>query len=101
MSLANAYTKPGDVAQLRLDGKEFTAVPSSPPFSMKINAPVLYKLRGDIPAGTMKLAQYSLSAKAPVELHVEEATNPELYDMTEGEAHFLFTSMFGVELKCL
>lgn len=88
MSLTNAYTKPGDVAQLRLNSKELTAIPSSPPFSMKINVPVLYKLRGDIPAGTMKLPQYSLSAKAPVELHVEEATNPELYAVTEGQPHF-------------
>ncbi|XP_024358157.1 fruit protein pKIWI502 [Physcomitrium patens] len=83
--LENAYVKPGNIAQIRLDGKELTAVPSSPPFSMKINMPVLYKLRGDIPAGMIKLPQFSLSVKAPVEIHVEEASNPELYTVSEGQ----------------
>ena len=87
MALKSAYLKPGNVAQVRLDGKEVKAVPSSPPFSLKINAPVLYKLRGDIPAGTMKMPQFSLSVKAPVELHIDEATNPELYTVTEGKPH--------------
>lgn len=77
--------RPGNVAQIRLNGQELKAVPSSSPFSSKINEPVLYKLRGDIPAGTMKLPQYSLSVKAPVELHVDEATNAELYAVTEGK----------------
>ena len=85
VALENAYMKPGNVAQIRLNGKELKAVPSSPPFSAKINVPVLYKLRGDIPAGTMKLPQFSLSVKAPIELHVDEATNPELYAVTEGK----------------
>ncbi|KAG0621303.1 hypothetical protein M758_3G009700 [Ceratodon purpureus] len=85
VALENAYMKPGNVAQIRLNGKELKAVPSSPPFSAKINVPVLYKLRGDIPAGTMKLPQFSLSVKAPIELHVDEATNPELYAVTEGQ----------------
>jgi len=85
VTLENAYMRPGNVAQIRLNGQELKAVPSSPPFSSKINEPVLYKLRGDIPAGTMKLPQYSLSVKAPVELHVDEATNAELYAVTEGQ----------------
>lgn len=95
VALEIAYTRPGNVAQVRLNGQEVKAVPSSRPFSMKINLPVLYKLRGDIPAGTMKLPQFSLSVKAPIELHVDEATNAELYAVTEGEsgaAFFLFAS---------
>lgn len=85
VSLENAYTKPGQAALVRLNGKELKAVPSCSPFSDEINAPVLYKLRGDIPAGTTKLPAYSLSVKANLELHVEEATTPELYNIAEGE----------------
>lgn len=85
VSLENAYTKPGQAALVRLNGKELKAVPSCSPFSDEINATVLYKLRGDIPAGTTKLPAYSLSVKANLELHVEESTTPELYNVAEGE----------------
>lgn len=83
VALGSAYMKPGNVAQVRLNGEELKVVPSSPPFSMKSNDPVLYKLRGDIPASIMKLPQFSLSMKAPMELHVDKATNPKLYSVTE------------------
>lgn len=90
MALESAYSRPGNVAQVRLNGQEVKAVPSSSPFSAKINEPVLYKLRGDIPAGTMKLPQFSLSVKSPIELHVDQATNSELFAVTEGASFLHF-----------
>lgn len=89
VALDKAYVKPGQPVQVKLDGKEMKCAVSSPPFSEKLNVAVLYKLRGDIPAGTTKLPQYSLSVKAPFDLHVEEATSPELYNVIEGKFYSL------------
>jgi len=91
VALDKAYTKPGQIVQLRMGEKEARVAVSSPPFSQDINVPVLYKLRGDIPAGTTKLPQFSLSVKACLDLHVEEASAPEFFNLIEGYySHFFF-----------
>ncbi|CAM6017319.1 unnamed protein product [Sphagnum balticum] len=85
VALDKAYTKPGQIVQLRMGEKEARVAVSSPPFSQDINVPVLYKLRGDIPAGTTKMPQFSLSVKACLDLHVEEASAPEFFNLIEGQ----------------
>ncbi|KAL2651045.1 hypothetical protein R1flu_019173 [Riccia fluitans] len=81
-----AYRKAGQLAQVRIGEEVLTGVTcSSSPFSNVVNDPVLYKIRGDIPAGTTKLPQYSLSAKAPLDLHVTEAESPALFNLKEGD----------------
>ncbi len=90
VALDKAYTKPGQIVQLRMGEKEARVAVSSPPFSQDINVPVLYKLRGDIPAGTTKMPQFSLSVKACLDLHVEEASAPEFFNLIEGCYSHLF-----------
>ncbi|GJP86331.1 hypothetical protein CLOP_g16366 [Closterium sp. NIES-67] len=66
-----AYTKPGQTVLARLpEGEAVSTYVSSPPFPSESNWRVLYKLRGDIPAGATKAPQYALSVKHPLELHV-------------------------------
>lgn len=85
VSLENAYTAAGQVAQIRLPGEAAVTVQaSSAPFPGEVNEPVLYKLRGDIPAGSTKAPQFTLSAKAPLDLHVTKAAAPSLYDLQPG-----------------
>lgn len=85
VALEKAYTAAGQVAQVRVTGGEAAAVlASSAPFPSEVNAPVLYKLRGDIPAGATKAPQFTLSARAPLDLHVTEAAAPSLYNLQPG-----------------
>lgn len=85
VKLEHAYMKAGQLAQVRIGEELLTGVAcASPPFSEEVNAPVLYKIRGDIPAGTTKLPQYSLAAKAPIDLHVTEADSASLYNLKAG-----------------
>lgn len=79
-----AYTKTGQSVQVRLPGGTAVTVnPCSPPFPSESNWRVLYKLRGDIPAGTTKSPQFALSVKAPVEIHVTSAQSA-LYNVQPG-----------------
>lgn len=84
--LENAYTKPGQQAQVKVNGEENVKVTvASPPFSSQMNETVLYKARGDIPAGTTKQALYFLSVTAPLELLVSQADNPAVFNLKEGD----------------
>jgi hypothetical protein len=85
VALEHAYSAPGRLAQVKVaSGKTFKVAAASPPFSMKNNELVLYKLRGDIPAGMTKQPQYFLSVKAPLELLVFNSESPELFAVKEG-----------------
>ncbi|CAM6083231.1 unnamed protein product [Calypogeia fissa] len=84
VKLDQAYRMSGQLVEVKV-GEEVTQVaPSSEPFSDEINYTVLLKIRGDIPAGTTKLPAYSLSAKAPLDLHVTETDSPALFNVEEG-----------------
>ncbi|KAG6552850.1 hypothetical protein Mapa_005505 [Marchantia paleacea] len=86
VKIEHAYMKSGQLAQVRIGEELLTGIAcSSPPFSEEVNAPVLYKIRGDIPAGTTKLPQFSLAAKAPIDLHVTEADSALLYNLKVGD----------------
>ncbi|CAI5958149.1 unnamed protein product [Closterium sp. NIES-65] len=78
-----AYTKPGQTVLVRVaEGEPVATYVSSPPFPSESNWRVLYKLRGDIPAGATKAPQYALSVKHPLELHV--TPDHPLYNLQPG-----------------
>ncbi|CAI5513193.1 unnamed protein product [Closterium sp. Naga37s-1] len=78
-----AYTKPGQTVLVRVaEGEPVVTYVSSPPFPSESNWRVLYKLRGDIPAGATKAPQYALSVKHPLELHI--TPDHPLYNMQPG-----------------
>jgi hypothetical protein len=84
--LEASYMLPGETAQIKLaSGATEEAVPASAPFSADLNHPVLLKLRGDIQAGSTKVAMFTMSVKAPLELWVEEGKAPGLWGLKEGE----------------
>ncbi|KAI5084333.1 hypothetical protein GOP47_0000502 [Adiantum capillus-veneris] len=86
VSIENAYTAAGRLAQLKVNGGTVVkVVASSPPFSLRANEPVLVKARGDIPSGMTKQAQYYLSVKHPLELLVYEAETPQVFSLKEGD----------------
>lgn len=85
--LDKAYTKPGQAVCVRLpSGSVDTVAVSSAPFSGETNFGVLYKLRGDIPAGATKAPQYALSVRCPLDLHVVEKDHPQLYNVRTGDS---------------
>ncbi|MCO5594411.1 hypothetical protein L7F22_048441 [Adiantum nelumboides] len=84
--LENAYTTPGRLAQLKVKGgKAAKVVASSSPFTSRANEAVLVKVRGDIPSGMTKQAQYFLSVKHPLELLVYKAETPQIFSLKEGD----------------
>lgn len=86
VALDYAYSAPGRLAQVKVNGGEvFKVAASCPPFSMKVNESVLYKVRGDIPAGMTKQPQYFLSVKAPLDLLVFESETPKVFPLKEGD----------------
>ena len=85
VKLKDAYQKPGQRAQIKLpSGAVFKVLASSKPFPAEQNHSVLLKLRGDIPAGSTKLAQYGLSVRSPLDVYVTEDAAPALYDIEVG-----------------
>lgn len=100
VKLEKAYRKPGQLVQVKVGEEVTQVVPASAPFSDEINYAVLLKIRGDIPAGTTKLPAYSLSAKAPLDLHVTEADFPHLFNVAEGDEVELGTfGSTGLDLR--
>lgn len=81
----DAYSKPGQLAQVRMKGEVLRVPVSSPPFSKETNNSVLYKMRGDKPAGFVKAPNSTLSIKAPLRLHVTQSDFPLLYELKQGD----------------
>lgn len=82
----DAYIMPGQLAKMRMKGGEVLRVPvSSAPFSKETNSSVLYKMRGDRPAGHVKAPNSTLSIKAPLHLHVTQSDFPLLYELKKGD----------------
>lgn len=95
---------PGQTAQIKLaSGATEEAVPASAPFAKEKNEAVLLKMRGDITAGSTKVAMYTMSVKAPLELWVEEGKAPGLWNLKQGKGQFLTRpfsdSGFGCERR--
>ncbi len=53
---------------------------------MMMNKEALYKVRGDLYAGAMKLHEDTLSITAELELLVDEKDGEEVWNLTEGDA---------------
>lgn len=86
VKLDAAFILPGQKVNIRLPSGDVVVVtPSSEPFPEESNHSVLLKARGDIPAGSTKLAQYGLSVKYPLDLHVSQAAAPALYSSEVGK----------------
>jgi len=51
-----------------------------------MNKEALYKVRGDLYAGAMKLHEDTLSISAELELLVDEKDGEEIWNLTEGDA---------------
>lgn len=62
-----------------------SAVSSSPFPLLKIKE-ALYKVRGDLYAGAMKLHEDTLSIKGELELLVDEKDGEEIWNLTEGDS---------------
>ena len=89
MKLNASYRKPGQQVQVRLPSGAVEVAPaSSAPFPTEQNHSVLLKARGDIPAGSTKLAQYGLSVKSPLDVYVSEETAPGLFSAEIGRLHY-------------
>ena len=67
------------------DNTLFSAV-STPPFPLLKIKEALYKVRGDLYAGAMKLHEDSLSIKGELELLVDEKDGEEIWNLTEGDS---------------
>lgn len=67
------------------DNTLYSAVSSSPFPLLKIKE-ALYKVRGDLYAGAMKLHEDSLSIKAELELLVDEKDGEEIWNLTVGDS---------------
>eukprot|EP00245_Coleochaete_scutata_P017751 TRINITY_DN8866_c0_g1_i1.p1 TRINITY_DN8866_c0_g1~~TRINITY_DN8866_c0_g1_i1.p1 ORF type:complete len:395 (+),score=76.70 TRINITY_DN8866_c0_g1_i1:97-1281(+) len=84
--IERGYTQPGQQVPIKFgDGTEEIAMPSSAPPPPLTNRSVLVKLRGDIPAGSTKLAQYTVSVRVDIDLHVLESESPRLYKAAPGD----------------
>eukprot|EP00897_Mesotaenium_endlicherianum_P000279 jgi/Mesen1/10251/ME000774S09584 len=85
--LEKAYTKVGQAVKVKVAGesKVVEVFASSAPHPSETNHSVLYKLKGDIPAGSTKLAQYTISVRAPLDLHVVKSSAPNLYNLKAGD----------------
>ena len=59
---------------------------SGPPFPLIKNKEALYKVRGDLYAGAMKLHEETLSITAELELLVDEKDGEEIWNLTEGDS---------------
>lgn len=86
-----------------------SAVSSSPFPLLKIKE-ALYKVRGDLYAGAMKLHEDTLSIKGELELLVDEKDGEEIWNLTEGDSvevgpfrvgHFITASTFMKLLSVL
>lgn len=67
------------------DDTLYSAVSSSPFPLLKIKE-ALYKVRGDLYAGAMKLHEDTLSIKGELELLVDEKDGEEIWNLTEGDS---------------
>eukprot|EP00271_Cylindrocystis_brebissonii_P011514 TRINITY_DN29356_c0_g1_i1.p1 TRINITY_DN29356_c0_g1~~TRINITY_DN29356_c0_g1_i1.p1 ORF type:complete len:378 (+),score=70.35 TRINITY_DN29356_c0_g1_i1:204-1337(+) len=98
--LDKAYTAPGALADVRLPDGEVVRVPvCSAPIQAEANDVVLLKMRGDIPAGSTKLAQYGVSVKAPMDLHVSKSMAPALYNLLPGAEIEVGAVTSGMDLR--
>eukprot|EP01018_Ginkgo_biloba_P039410 Gb_34152 [translate_table: standard] len=94
----NAYTKPGQVAQVKLKGGDSFKVPvCNPLFGRDTNRLSLYKMRGDIPIGITKLPNSTLSIKAHLYLHVTQFDFPILYALKQGDGVVVGGQAYGVQ----
>ena len=58
---------------------------ASAPFPQALNRNALFKARGDISAGEIKIFKDILTVKAEVHLLVDEKEAEEVYNLTEGD----------------
>lgn len=59
---------------------------SNSPFPQRMNKEALYKVRGDLYAGAMKLHEDTLSITAELELLVDEKDSEEIWNLAEGDS---------------
>ncbi len=59
---------------------------SCSPFPQRMNKEALYKVRGDLYAGAMKLHEDTLSIRGELELLVDEKDGEEIWNLTEGDS---------------
>jgi len=59
---------------------------SCSPFPQRWNKEALYKVRGDLYAGAMKLHEDTLSITGELELLVDEKDGEEIWNLTEGDS---------------
>ena len=59
---------------------------ASAPFPQALNRNALFKARGDISAGEIKIFKDILTVKAEVHLLVDEKEAEEVYNLTEGDS---------------
>lgn len=84
--LRNAYKNVGQKASIRVNSgpnRELTV--SSPPFPLQLNQDALFKARGDIFAGEIKMFKEIETVVAEIHLLVTEKEAEEVYNMTEGD----------------
>ena len=82
---ASPVTKCAEVHCAGSDDNLYCAVSSSPFPLLKIKE-ALYKVRGDLYAGAIKLHEDTLSIKAELELLVDEKDGEEIWNLTEGDS---------------
>lgn len=84
--LRNCYKHVGQRASVRVNSganRELTV--SSPPFTLSANQDALFKARGDISAGEIKIFKDVLSVPGEVHLLVGEKEAEEVFNLTEGD----------------
>lgn len=57
----------------------------SAPFPLELNKEALFKVRGDLFAGAIKLHEENLSISAEVQLLVDEKDGEEIWNLTQGD----------------
>lgn len=82
---ASPVTKCAEVNCAGNDENLYCAVSSSPFPLLKIKE-ALYKVRGDLYAGAIKLHEDTLSIKGELELLVDEKDGEEIWNLTEGDS---------------
>ncbi|KAL0050332.1 hypothetical protein WJX82_009201 [Trebouxia sp. C0006] len=85
--IRNAYKHVGQRASVRVDsGIDRELAVSCSPFPQRWNKEALYKVRGDLYAGAMKLHEDTLSITGELELLVDEKDGEEIWNLTEGDS---------------
>ncbi|KAL3160982.1 hypothetical protein ABBQ38_009372 [Trebouxia sp. C0009 RCD-2024] len=85
--IRNAYKHVGQQASVRVNsGMDRSLSVCSAPFPLLKIKEALYKVRGDLYAGAMKLHEDTLSTTAELELLVDEKDGEEIWNLTEGDS---------------